>query len=322
VEANVIIVLKFSPNIDLDIIRNTKCLLLGAGTLGCYVSRCLIGWGINKITFVDNGVVSYSNTARQPLFNVSDVKKEKAVVAANRLQEIVPGIDSSGYTITIPMPGHPLVDRNNGMNDVEILERLFVEHDAVFILTDSRESRWLPTLLGSAMNKIVINAALGFDTYVVLRHGTNQNKYGCYFCNDVVAPSNSLSDRTLDQQCTVTRPGVSGMASSYAVELLISVLQHPIGVDADVESEGLFGSVPHQIRGSLNNFKTMTVVGERFDKCSACSQSILSCYEKDGFLFLEKVFSDYKILEAETGLDKLREQVDERYSDICEWDDE
>src|SRR5438045_1710717 len=49
---------RIAPNLDLDEIKNAKCLLLGAGTLGSYVSRILQGWNVRKITFVDNASVS------------------------------------------------------------------------------------------------------------------------------------------------------------------------------------------------------------------------------------------------------------------------
>ncbi len=114
------------------------------------------------------------------------------------------------------MPGHSEFDLNN----VHKLDELIEEHDVIFLLTDSRESRWLPTLLCSSKNKvciavffvffvlqnandlfvvflfyqIAITIALGYDSYLVMRHGLSSNenkkKLGCYFCNDVVAPGN------------------------------------------------------------------------------------------------------------------------------------
>jgi ubiquitin-like modifier-activating enzyme ATG7 len=188
---------RIAPNIDLDVIKNCKCLLLGAGTLGSYVSRTLMGWGVRKITFVDNATVSFSNPVRQPLFDFKDCLQggaKKAERAAAALEEIYPGVESAGHVMEVPMAGHPITDREKTKQHFEKLKKLIDEHDAIFLLMDTRESRWLPTVMGKSSGKIVLNAALGFDTYVVMRHGLKATKdgeqeLGCYFCNDVVAPA-------------------------------------------------------------------------------------------------------------------------------------
>ena len=92
------------------------------------------------------------------------------------------------------MAGHPIIDEERVQEDFKILRKLIDEHDAIFLLMDTRESRWLPTVMGKAAGKIIMNAALGFDTFVVMRHGTKdethpESELGCYFCNDVVAPA-------------------------------------------------------------------------------------------------------------------------------------
>ena len=54
------------------------------------------------------------------------------------------------------MPGHPILPalQAQAKKDVDILEGLFDSHDAVFLLMDSRESRWLPTVMGAAKGKV------------------------------------------------------------------------------------------------------------------------------------------------------------------------
>jgi ubiquitin-like modifier-activating enzyme ATG7 len=147
------------PQLNLETVADTKCLLLGAGTLGCYVARTLMAWGVKKISLVDSAKVSFSNPVRQPLFEFEDCLdggKPKAECAAERLKKIYPGIDAKGYSMSIPMPGHPVSKEllEQTKKDVELLEKLIGEHDVVFLLMDSRESRWLPTVVAASKGKV------------------------------------------------------------------------------------------------------------------------------------------------------------------------
>ncbi|KAL7267373.1 Autophagy protein 7 [Rhizina undulata] len=318
---------RIAPTLSLSAVKKTRCLLLGAGTLGSYVARILLGWGVTKITLVDAGWVSFSNPVRQPLFTFDDCiggKTEKAQIAAKHLQEIYPGVDAAGVTMMVPMAAHPFgeAQEEEVKRDYEKLKELMENHDAVFLLMDTRESRWLPTVMGKAMGKIVMNAALGFDTWVVMRHGVavteearakGGEELGCYYCNDVVAPGDSMTDRTLDQQCTVTRPGVAPIASAFLVELLVSLLQHELGPAAPApqlqsmdRGDHPLGLIPHQMRGFLASFQNMIVKGQAYNCCSACSKPIVDGYKEGGWEFVKRALCEKGFVEEVSGLAEVQ----------------
>lgn len=66
--------------------------------------------------------------------------------------------NSEGYNMSIPMPGHPVnfsqATLSQAQRDVEQLEKLISEHDVVFLLMDTRESRWLPTVIAASKRKV------------------------------------------------------------------------------------------------------------------------------------------------------------------------
>ncbi|KAB7497413.1 Ubiquitin-like modifier-activating enzyme ATG7 [Armadillidium nasatum] len=164
------------------------------------------------------------------------------------------------------------------------------------------------TLMGAAYKKIVLTAALGFDSFLVMRHGSHPlyegENLGCYFCNDVVAPGDSVSDRTLDQQCTVTRPGISFMASGHITEMLIDILQYP----QRSKSEEEVPSVSHSVRYYLGRMNQLITSTPAFNNCSACSPLVLEKYRENGTDFLMNVFNSPSFLEEVSGLKKLHQE--------------
>lgn len=243
------------------------------------------------------------------------------------------------------MPGHSVGEGEVGgvATEVAALDAAVASHDVVYLLTDTRESRWLPTLLSCVHSKLAITVALGFDTLVVLRHGmlreeTMNNtapRLGCYFCNDVVAPANSMLRRTLDQQCTVSRPGLSMVASALAVELMVTLLHHPLKglADADLvgdddnaasseDGKSPLGGVPHQIRATLPIFRTACMCGSAFDRCTACSQTVVNAYKAEGLDFLLKACNRSSYLEDLTGLTEMHRQAEAALEEMADIQDD
>lgn len=124
---------------------------------------------------------------RQSLFTYADAekKKEKAKTAAFRVKEIHPGVVSvlkttenesillnlilihefnpyskvaTGHNVHIPMPGYTIGEslKKQAIQSLKTIEELIESHDVIYLLTDSRESRWLPTMLAAAHDKVTI----------------------------------------------------------------------------------------------------------------------------------------------------------------------
>jgi len=110
----------------------------------------------------------------------------------------------------------------------------------------------------------------------------------------------------MDQQCTVTRPGLAPIAAALAVELAVSLWHHPEGVHAPAGSISPLGECPHQIRGALLRYEQRCFTGAAFSQCIACSSRVLEAYRGPGRdAFLLSVFKDGKTLDRISGLDSL-----------------
>ena len=163
--------------------------------------------------------------------------------------------------------------------------------------------------MGAALQKIVICVALGYDSYLIMRHGmcteeeenASPLRLGCYFCNDIQAPTETTAHLALDQQCTVARPGLAPIASALAVELLVSLLHHPSSAfaahglpdenrGAEMASSsvtaGALGGVPHMIKGSVFHFSMTCAHGPAFYQCTACSEAVKAAYLQDRWPFV------------------------------------
>jgi ubiquitin-like modifier-activating enzyme ATG7 len=242
------------------------------------------------------------------------------------------------------MPDHP---NSFVESDYNTLLHTIDWADVIFLLVDTREARWFPTLASVATEKLVINAAVGFESFVVMRHGlpsqSPSERLGCYFCSDIVSPQNviqfrfeanvqSTDNATLDQQCTVTRPGVAPITASLAVELYVTLLQHELRGSAPapsskLEGENSFGTCVHQIRGHLSTWEQTCLTGLASPYCVGCGDNMVKEFKKTGIDFIKRVCErgGSKLIETVSGLEQVKKEFEDGWDgdedgDGAEWE--
>jgi len=109
-------------------LQQARVLCIGAGGLGSPALLYLAAAGVGHLTIIDGDAVDLSNLQRQVLHSTPDVGRPKAVVAAERLRALNPGIAIV-----------PMVERFAEANAAHLVR----EHDVVVDGSDNFTTRYL-----------------------------------------------------------------------------------------------------------------------------------------------------------------------------------
>lgn len=136
------------PQIGMEGQEKLKCakvLIIGAGGLGCPVLLYLTAAGIGNIGIVDFDKVDENNLQRQVLYNVSDIGKNKAKVAKNKLKSLNPYCNI-----------HAIDEKINAKNILEIIN----DYDIICDGTDNFFTRYLVNDACYIKDKILVFASI------------------------------------------------------------------------------------------------------------------------------------------------------------------
>lgn len=80
--------------------------------------------------------------------------------------------------------------------------------------------------------------------------------------------------------------------------------------------------MPHQIRGFLSTFSNLSIKGQPYDCCSACSDSIVERYKAEGWEFVKRALNEKGWVEEVSGLAEVQRRAEELERDgMVEWSD-
>jgi len=124
-------------------LKNSKVLFIGAGGLGCPALQYLAAVGIGTIGIIDFDCVDASNLHRQILFNDDDIGRNKAEVAAEKLQKMNPDLAVKAFPIKFDHTSSEIV------SDYDLLIDGSDNFDTRYLVNDVCVSNNKPWVFGS-----------------------------------------------------------------------------------------------------------------------------------------------------------------------------
>ena len=133
-------------------IIQSKVLIIGMGGLGCPVAEFLTRAGIGTLGIVDYDNVDLSNIHRQSLYNVSDIKKSKVLIAKKKLKKINSKTNIISHKIRI--------NKNN-------LTKIIKKYDYIVDGSDNFEAKFLINDFSKKFQKYLVTGAISkFDGHI------------------------------------------------------------------------------------------------------------------------------------------------------------
>jgi len=193
-----------------------KVLVVGAGGLGCPALQYLAAAGVGSIGIVDFDIVELSNLQRQTLYNVTDIGKPKAALAAEKLRLFNPDIQFHVHEVKL--------DSKNAWE-------LISEYDIVLDGTDNFATRYLVNDACVLLSKrLVYGAILRFEGQVGIfnfsgRHHHYKTNYRDLFPKP---PLPSTVPSCNEAGVLGVLPGIIGIMQAAEVIKIITGIGEPL----------------------------------------------------------------------------------------------
>lgn len=220
-------------------LRNAKILIVGVGGLGNPVSLYLAAAGVGTLYLADGDTIEISNLPRQIQFNEQDITKNKAEIAAEKLNEQFPDSD---------------IEAIDEMLDPELCDYYLPQVDLVLDCSDNIATRYLINqACVTHQVPLVIGAATGFDgqQLVVDARDNTSACYHCLFPASEKAPANNC------QTLGILGPVLAIIAGTQALQA-IKILT---GNAAQINQLNLFD-------GWANKWQQFTMKKQKY--CAVC----------------------------------------------------
>ena len=245
--------LKYSRHIMMDKIgeqgqialRNAKVLIVGVGGLGNPASLYLAAAGVGTIYLADGDTVEISNLPRQIQFSERDIDRNKADIAAEKLNEQFPDTEIEAIV---------------EMLDQELCDYYLPQVDLVLDCSDNITTRYLINQ-ACITHKVplVIGAATGFDGQQLVVDPRNENSacYHCLFPSSEKAPTNNC------QTLGILGPVLAIIAGMQALQAIKLLVANDTNNNAQINQLNLFDGLTNQ----WQQFKMKKQLG-----CQVCGE--------------------------------------------------